>query len=163
MITQQTPFLLKILSGSNAGALVRLKVGEVVIGRAMSSDIILHDESIADTHLRLKVSGETIMMEILVPPVQVDNREIDATELVLKPFQVVTLGAVDFFIADVRKPGRRAGSTGGAESSLNEPIDLPNTDGSDIPLVTGVNQERTQRKTSSNRSLKKRVGKNSFG
>ena len=112
MITQQTPFLLKVLSGSNSGALVRLKVGDVVIGRAMSSDIILHDESIADSHLRLKVSQESIQIEILSPPVLVDNREVEAREMVLKPFQVVTLGGVDFFVADVRKPGRRAAGHG---------------------------------------------------
>lgn len=108
MITQQTPFLLKVLSGSNAGALVRLKVGEVVIGRSMSSDIILHDESIAESHIRLKVSEDTILMYILSPPIMVDNREVTTSEMILKPFQVVTVGGVDFFIADVRKPGRRS-------------------------------------------------------
>lgn len=111
MATQQTPFLMKILSGSNAGASVRLKVGDIVIGRSMSSDIILHDESIADTHLRLKVFQDTIQLEVLSPPVLIDNREIEADKLLLKPFQVVTLGDVDFFIADPRKPGQRAGQS----------------------------------------------------
>lgn len=109
MATQQTPFLMKVLSGSNAGASVRLKVGEVVIGRSMSSDIILHDESIAGTHLRLKVSQEAINLEVLSPPVFIDNRELEANEVLLRPFQVVTVGEVDFFIADLRKPGQRAG------------------------------------------------------
>lgn len=117
MITQQTPFLLKILSGSNAGALVRLKVGDVEIGRSMSSDIILHDESIAESHLRLKVSSERILMQILASPVLVDSKAIEAQEVVLKPFQVVTLGDVDLFIADVRKPGRR---TTRDEAELNQ-------------------------------------------
>lgn len=108
MITQQTPFLLKVLSGSNSGALVRLKVGEVTIGSSMSSDIILHDDSVAESHLRLKVSEDQILMETLAAPVFLDNREIDAKEVLLKPFQVVTLGEIDFFVADVRKPGRRS-------------------------------------------------------
>lgn len=107
MATQQTPFLMKVLSGSNSGASVRLKVGEVVIGSSMSSDIILHDASIAEAHLRLKVSHDTIQLEILSPPVLIDNIEVEAKEVLLKPFQVVTLGEVDFFISDPRKPGQR--------------------------------------------------------
>ncbi|OED51014.1 hypothetical protein ACH42_00200 [Endozoicomonas sp. (ex Bugula neritina AB1)] len=119
MATQQTPFLMKILSGSNAGASVRLKVGEIVIGRSMSSDIILHDESIADTHLRLKVFQDTIQLEILSPPVLIDNREVEAGKVLLKPFQVVTLGDVDFFIADPRKPGQRTGEAGGDDNTID--------------------------------------------
>ena len=70
---QHTPYLLKVLSGSNAGALVRLKVAEVVIGKSMSSDIILHDENIADLHLKLKVDEENISLEALAKPVLIDN------------------------------------------------------------------------------------------
>lgn len=109
MITQQTPFLLRVLSGSNAGAIVRLKVGEVTLGRSMSSDIILHDESIADTHLQLKVSEDNIIMNVLAHPVSVDNEEVETDEILLKPFQVVTLGNVEFFIADLRKGKQKAG------------------------------------------------------
>lgn len=112
MATQQTPFLMKILSGSNAGASVRLKVGEIVIGCSMSSDIILHDESIADTHLRLKVFQDVIQLEVLASPVLIDNKEVSVDKLMLKPFQVVTLGNVDFFIADPRKPGQRDSQAG---------------------------------------------------
>ncbi|HPE58817.1 MAG TPA: type III secretion system inner membrane ring subunit SctD [Thiolinea sp.] len=106
MVTQQTPFLLKVLSGSNAGALVRLKVGEILIGKSMSSDIILHDENIADSHLRLKISLDSILLEVLANPVLIDNQEVEASEKLLRPYQVVTIGSVDFFIADVRRPGR---------------------------------------------------------
>ena len=45
MAIQQTSFVLKVLSGINTGASVRLKTGSLVIGRAMTSDIILHDEN----------------------------------------------------------------------------------------------------------------------
>ena len=116
MSMQHTPYLLKVLSGSNAGALVRLKVGDVVIGKSMSSDIILHDESIADLHIKLKVDEENISLEALAKPVLIDNKEVELGVHPLKPYQVVSLGSIDFFIADVRKPGRRSTDTKTAES-----------------------------------------------
>ena len=116
MSMQHTPYLLKVLSGSNAGALVRLKVGEVAIGRSMSSDIILHDESIADLHIKLRVDGESITLEALAKPVLIDSKEVELGIHSLKPYQVVSLGSIDFFIADVRKPGRRANEAKTAEA-----------------------------------------------
>ncbi|HPY39038.1 MAG TPA: type III secretion system inner membrane ring subunit SctD [Thiolinea sp.] len=118
MSMQHTPYLLKVLSGSNAGALVRLKAGEVVIGKSMSSDIILHDENIADLHLKLKVDDENILLEALAKPVLIDNKEIDLGEHPLKPYQVVSLGSIDFFVADVRKPGRRGNENKTAEAPI---------------------------------------------
>ncbi len=120
MTTQHTPYLLKVLSGSNAGALVRLRVGEIVIGKSMSSDIILHDENIADLHVKLKVKDESMVLEALAKPVFVDNKPLDADECVLKPYQVVTLGSIDFFIADARKPGRR--NSQGIDASQEPPV-----------------------------------------
>ena len=108
MTTQHTPYLLKVVSGSNSGALVRLKVGELVIGRSMASDIILHDEGIADLHAKLKVNEDLIILEALAEPIQIDGRPMTAKEVALKPYEAVTLGgSVEFFIADVRKPGGR--------------------------------------------------------
>jgi len=110
MAAQHTPYLLKVLSGTNAGALVRLKAGETVIGKSMASDIILHDEDIADSHVKLQVADDAIILKVLARPVYVDSNAIETSEYVLRPYQVVTVGGVDFFIADVRKPGLK-GST----------------------------------------------------
>lgn len=118
MSIQHTPYLLKVLSGSNAGALVRLKTGETVIGKSMSSDIILHDENIADSHIKLRVEEEAIYLEALAKPVLIDNKEIELGAYPLKPYQVVSLGSIDFFVADVRKPGRRGAETRPAESTV---------------------------------------------
>lgn len=104
MAAQHTPYLLKVLSGTNAGALVRLKAGETVIGKSMASDIILHDEDIADSHVKLQVADDAIILKVLARPVYVDSNAIETSEYVLRPYQVVTVGGVDFFIADVRKP-----------------------------------------------------------
>ncbi|MGB1008235.1 MAG: type III secretion system inner membrane ring subunit SctD [Thiolinea sp.] len=156
MITQQTPFLLKVLSGSNSGALVRLKVGDVVIGRSMSSDIILHDESVAESHLRLKVNQDSIRIEILSSPVLVDNREIEAEEMLLKPFQVVTLGGVDFFIADVRKPGRRSsGDASNVESGTQAAVEKP---GAVTPPVVSDVRKKSAQGVAARPAKKKRGG-----
>lgn len=120
MSMQHTPYLLKVLSGSNAGALVRLKTGDTIIGKSMSSDIILHDENIADSHLKLRVEEEAINLDILAKPVLIDNKELELGAYPLKPYQVVSLGSIDFFVADVRKPGRR-----GAEARSSESVAPP--------------------------------------
>lgn len=120
MSIQQTAYLLKVLSGSNAGALVRLNTGSVVIGKAMSSDIILYDEDVADAHLRLKVSADKLFITPLAQPVYVDNREVPSAEMLLKPYQVVTLGNVEFFIADTRKSADRESSVRNASAANNE-------------------------------------------
>ncbi|PIE00443.1 MAG: EscD/YscD/HrpQ family type III secretion system inner membrane ring protein [Thiothrix nivea] len=159
MITQQTPFLLKVLSGSNAGAIVRLKVGDVVLGRSMSSDIILYDESIAEAHLQLTVSENSIVMKVLNQPVSVDQQPVETEEFLLKPFQVVTLGNVDFFIADVREgrqkeaaqavdsgSGKRnAASAAKADSVFRQST----TDQAEIPLASGLVAKRAFRQQKS--------------
>nr|CAA6827541.1 MAG: EscD/YscD/HrpQ family type III secretion system inner membrane ring protein [uncultured Thiotrichaceae bacterium] len=131
MITQQTPFLLKILSGSNSGAIVRLKVGEVALGRSMSSDIILYDESVADTHLRLRVSEDAIIMTVLSHPVSVDHELLEVNEILLRPFQVVTLGSVEFFIADLRKNQDKANTN----QATGTQVEAGSNEGGSIPLV----------------------------
>lgn len=137
MSIQQTAYLLKVLSGSNAGALVRLNTGSVVIGKAMSSDIILYDEDVADAHLRLKVSADKLFITPLAQPVYVDNREIAAAEMLLKPYQVVTLGNVEFFVADTRKSADRESATQQATASASQaPVRAqPEVSGSSIPRV----------------------------
>lgn len=161
MITQQTPFLLKVLSGSNAGAIVRLKVGELILGRSMSSDIILHDESIADSHVKLNISEDSIMMTVLAQPVVVDQQPLETDDFLLKPFQVVTLGKVDFFIVDLRKAKQSAGHQAAANgkaagrahapnavSSLSGAAVTADADPADIPTVSGLAIARPARRRS---------------
>lgn len=102
MSVQHTVYLLKVLSGANAGAIVRLKTGALTIGRSMSCDIILHDENIADQHVNIEIDNDNIVLKPLALPVFVDGQEITSHEIKLNPYQIVTLGDVDFFIADPR-------------------------------------------------------------
>jgi type III secretion system YscD/HrpQ family protein len=103
MSVQHTAFVLKILSGINAGASVRLKVGDVVIGRSMNSDIILHDDSIADQHIRLHIKPDGITLYPLAQPVFIGENEAGREGVPLPPFQSVRLGNVEFTVADGSK------------------------------------------------------------
>ncbi len=111
MSVQHTAFVLKILSGINAGASVRLKVGEVVIGRSMNSDIILHDDSIADQHIRLHIKPDGITLYPLAQPVFIGDNEAGREGVPLSPFQSVRLGNVEFMIADGSKSISKAVKT----------------------------------------------------
>lgn len=100
MTIHQTSFILKVLNGANAGAAVRLKTGSSIIGHSISSDIILHDEEIADHHVQLTISADSISLKPLAQPVLVDGHEVGVAEIGLQPRQVVRLGNVEFVIVD---------------------------------------------------------------
>ncbi len=85
MSVQHTVYLLKVLSGANAGAIVRLKTGALTIGRSMSCDIILHDENIADQHVNIEIDNDNIVLKPLALPVFVDGQEITSHEIKLNP------------------------------------------------------------------------------
>ncbi len=111
MAVQQTSFILRILSGANAGAAVRLKTGSIVIGHSISSDIILHDEDIADHHVQLSISPESIVLKPLVQPVMVDGREVGVDEVALHPRQIVKIGKVEFVVVDSQAANDRRTAT----------------------------------------------------
>ncbi len=117
MSVQHTAFILKVLSGINAGASVRLKTGSSIIGRSMNCDIILHDEAIADQHVRLSVTETGITLHPLARPVFVESTEIAVDEMELKPYQTVRLGSVEFMVVDA-KSGNAAMHTRVADAAL---------------------------------------------
>ncbi|QQZ28240.1 type III secretion system inner membrane ring subunit SctD [Thiothrix subterranea] len=102
MASQHTSFILKVLNGINSGASVRLRTGSVVIGRSMTSDIILHDDNIADQHIQLLITPGSITLQPLARPVFVEAQEIAAESIELAPYQTVKLGNVEFLVADSR-------------------------------------------------------------
>ena len=120
MAVQHSPFILKVLSGANAGASVRLKQGTVVIGRSMASDIILHDESIADRHLELQIGADEIQLLPLATPVFVDGVDVSNRSSKLEPYKRVNLGAVELVVLDTRRVAPLAGATEQAKQSSNQ-------------------------------------------
>ncbi|MDD5394819.1 MAG: type III secretion system inner membrane ring subunit SctD [Thiothrix sp.] len=107
MPVQHTAFILKVLSGINAGASVRLKIGSVVIGRSMNSDIILHDEAIADQHVRLQITQSGITLQPLARPVFVEEVDVAPEGIGLQPYQTVRLGNVEFMVVDAQGGGAK--------------------------------------------------------
>jgi len=102
MAIQQTSFVFKVLNGINAGASVRLRTGSLVIGRSMTSDIILQDDNIADQHVQLLITPGSITLQPLARPVFVGGMEVTAESVELAPYQTVKLGNVEFLVADSR-------------------------------------------------------------
>jgi type III secretion system YscD/HrpQ family protein len=121
MAVQHTTFILKVLSGINAGASVRLKTGSVTIGRSMNSDIILHDENIAEQHVRLEIAQSAITLQPLVQPVFIDEAEAVPEGTELQPYQKVRLGNVEFMVIDGRGSAAQAsgGSTGATATTAS--------------------------------------------
>ncbi|SEA85930.1 type III secretion apparatus protein, YscD/HrpQ family [Thiothrix caldifontis] len=102
MATQHTSFILKVLSGINSGASVRLRTGSLVIGRSMTSDIILHDDDIADQHIQFLITPDSITLQPLAHPVFIEAKEVTADSMDLLPYQTIRLGNVDLLVADSR-------------------------------------------------------------
>lgn len=96
--------LLRILSGPNTGARTLLKVGEYIVGSGTDCDIILHDDYIAQRHLKIIVNERHLILQPLVQPVYVDSKDIGKNEYKIKHYQVITLGNVHFAIGSVKKP-----------------------------------------------------------
>lgn len=111
MTVHQTVFILRVLRGTNAGAAVRLKTGSLVIGRSMSSDIILYDEDIADKHVQLTVTPSVVTIKPLVQPVFVGGQEVGVDEISLPLALPVRVGNAEFVVVDSRAANdRRSGS-----------------------------------------------------
>ncbi|OQX15849.1 MAG: EscD/YscD/HrpQ family type III secretion system inner membrane ring protein [Thiothrix lacustris] len=117
MASQHTSFILKVLSGINSGASVRLRTGGMVIGRSMSSDIILHDDNIADQHVQLLITPGSITLQPLARPVFVKAQEVTAESIELLPYQVVKLGNVEFLVADSRVSAPRTQAQASPDTS----------------------------------------------
>lgn len=114
MAIQHTSFVLKVLNGINVGAVVRLKTGGLVIGRSMTSDIILHDENIADQHVQLLITPASVTLQPLARPVFVGGMEVTADSVDLAPYQTVRLGNVEFWVADSRVAAPQSASKSAA-------------------------------------------------
>lgn len=121
MAVQHTAFVLKVLNGFNAGATVRLKTGSLIIGCSMNSDIILHDEHIADQHVQLLITPASITLQPLVRPVYLDGVEVTAESVELRPYQRIRLGNVELSIADSRIPAPKQRAEQSASGSAAKP------------------------------------------
>lgn len=151
MAVQHTSFVLKVLSGINKGASVRLKTGSVVIGRSMNSDIILHDDHIADQHIQLLITPTTITLQPLVQPVFVDDQEVTVEGVTLQPDQRVRLGNVEFTVTDSNKAASQSEIKAGKaqRTAKTASVSPPTLSGAAVERSTHAAASQTRRKTGS--------------
>ncbi|WML91806.1 type III secretion system inner membrane ring subunit SctD [Thiothrix lacustris] len=154
MAIQQTSFVLKVLSGINTGASVRLKTGSLVIGRAMTSDIILHDENIADQHVQLLITSAGITLQPLARPVFVGGAEVTDASIDLLPYQSVKLGNVDFLVTDSRVAPPQA-----KHKSADVAVNLKGVDASGVMATARVEQPKKSARAARPSSVQKTGGR----
>ena len=101
MSKQEKTYLLKVFSGSNKGAKIHLKIGTHVIGNASDCEIIFQDKHIAPQHIKLIVTDKDVTVSPLAKPVFIVGKDIGQHDIKLLPYQVVTLGNINFSIGSV--------------------------------------------------------------
>ena len=104
MNIQKSPYLLKVLSGSNAGAKINLNVGSYIIGNSSDCEIIFHDKYIAPQHIKLIVTTKDIFIHPLANPIYISGKDIGTYDTKLRPYQVVTIGKIHFAIGFADQP-----------------------------------------------------------
>lgn len=98
MSKQKSPYLLKVFSGSNKGAKIHLKIGTHTIGNASNCEIIFQDKHIAPQHIKLIVTDKDVTVSPLAKPVFIVGKDIGQHDIKLLPYQVVTLGNINFSV-----------------------------------------------------------------
>ncbi len=91
-------YILKLFSGPHVGAEVLLRPGSYVIGQGEQCDIVLHDESLANEHLRLELTDTGIQIHPLAPTL-LKGLPVTQSAVVLEEFQIITLGTTHLSIA----------------------------------------------------------------
>ncbi len=104
MNTKESPYLLKVLSGFNAGAKINLNVGSYTIGNSNDCEIIFHDKYIAPQHIKLIITTKDIFIHPLANPIYISGKDIGTYDTKLHPYQVVTIGNVHFTIGFKEHP-----------------------------------------------------------
>lgn len=105
MSKQDIKFAVKVLSGVNQGAVAILRDSSgVVIGKSIDCDIVFSGAEVADRHVAIELNGSRIRLTPLAQPVYINGKDVGLHDVVLQPDQLVTIGDVDFIIADPKQP-----------------------------------------------------------
>ncbi len=108
MKSPNVQYLVKVLSGVNKGAKVRLPLNTpVTIGRSNHCDIILNGVAVADQHVKLQLQGSVVRLSPVAQPVYLDGKDIGLREAALEPYQVIEVGGVSFTIGMQGRPWPR--------------------------------------------------------
>lgn len=95
--------LLKVLSGPNAGAEVLLGNGSCLVGNAVQCDVVLRDEYVAATHLKIKLINGQAELEVLAEPLRVNGENVQIGQSRIGHQDVITVGLSSFAVGDAQK------------------------------------------------------------
>ena len=105
MLNRDVQYVVKVLSGANQGATAELpNHSGVVIGGSLGCDIIFSGVNVADRHVVVEVEGTKIRLTPLAQPVYIDGKDIGSHEILLRPNQLINIGAVNFTISSHNQP-----------------------------------------------------------
>lgn len=107
-LVSETPLLLKVIAGPNAGAEIGIEKGRVyTIGKdPNSSDIVFQDLSVSRNHARLEVAGDGIITieDLGSKNGTVVNGAVITERTVITPQDLVALGTTVFMVIDREAP-----------------------------------------------------------
>ncbi|MDD4932777.1 MAG: type III secretion system inner membrane ring subunit SctD [Methylacidiphilaceae bacterium] len=122
---EDSPCLLKIITGPHRGGQVELRPGEWVLGSSDENDIVLWDSYAAPRHLRLRVQEDgTVEAEALAPGVRIGKETLEGPARKLLPYQMVTVGSTIFAVGPASGTWPPA-STPPPQSRLPAPTPAP--------------------------------------
>lgn len=90
------PWILKVLSGTHTGAEIVLSPDETVLGKDEDCDLVIDDVSLSGKHISLRSDDTGMYLTLLdaAKPVYIDGEELAEKSVLLKPFQVITIGTL---------------------------------------------------------------------
>jgi len=91
-----TQWIIKLLSGSHAGAEMLLENRNYLAGQADECDIVLHDASMPKKAFNLNVTEDGIQLECLNANLVVNGQPTNETNLNVKTYEVYSLGLLHF-------------------------------------------------------------------
>lgn len=99
MKRRNVQYVVKVLSGMNAGATAALRNGSgLVIGGTEQCDIIFNGASVADRHVAIELDDERIRLTPLAQPVYVDGKDIGLHVMSITANQLLKIGDVSFTV-----------------------------------------------------------------
>jgi len=111
---------LHVVGGPDAGRLLLLPFGEVLVGSDPAATVVLADREVAPEHLRLLVSPAGVVAEATAPDTRLDSAALDAPAA-LSSGQLLTLG--HSLLAVV--PHERADAATNASDDLGLKVNRP--------------------------------------
>lgn len=83
---------------------MHLRPGVYLVGKSRDCDVVLHDEALADQHLRIWVKGGSAQVEPLADPIRVNGIRIDRNPVGVRPYRRIHAGNTVMALGEAGKP-----------------------------------------------------------